>query len=175
MKNTFHVLDYARFSLEFARRLTPPYATEDASSTAQISVLNNLRMAYFNNDQIPIPAGTSVEGAAVHIMRSSLAATEVVSARLASPYPDGVDLRPGSNALSGSVPSPMLVIESDNAFGARLLGFNAAIALPLLTGSLELDDPDGLVVLAFSSEDDDEQTSAIDQAYAEYVQELGKK
>lgn len=106
MKTTFHVVDYARFSAEFARRFTPPYAAEDASSAAQISVLNNLAMAYFNNDQIPVPAGTSVEGAAVHIMRSSLAVTEVASARLASPYPDGFDLRAGSNALSGSVSAP---------------------------------------------------------------------
>jgi hypothetical protein len=67
----------------------------------------------------------------------------------------------------------MLVIESNNDSGARLLRFDAAIALPLLVGSLELDDAAGLVVLAFTSDDDDDdQTRDMDQAYAEYLKEL---
>jgi len=178
MSHTFHLVDYGVFSTEFARRLTPPYGHEDARSPAEKSVLNNLRTAYFNNDQLPIARDTSVEAAAVHLMLSTLNTVQIAAADLGSAYPAAEDLREASADMSGPFFSPVLLLDVENSFGLRLLAYDAKtvsalLADPIIDALVEESARENLVVFTFSHDDDvDSEMNAMDIAYAEHLSDL---
>jgi hypothetical protein len=124
----------AEFSEAFSERLTPPYADEDARSAAETSVLNNVRMAYVNNDQIPIPRGTSAEGAVVHLMRQASGDVGIHGFDLASRYVGNEDLWFESVLLSGEHRSPFLLIEKENDFCVGVYALNAEELAPMIIG-----------------------------------------
>jgi len=68
----------------FHERLTPPFA--DAQTEAEVSVLQNVRMAYQFADQGPIAAGSSGEAGAVTVLRSAAHSLAGAPIRVDEPF-----------------------------------------------------------------------------------------
>ncbi|GAB3131976.1 hypothetical protein [Marisediminicola antarctica] len=107
---------FQAFSDKFAELLTPPYKPNVASSPAEMSVLNNVRMAYFNNDQLPIPSFTSAEGGTAHVALAAAREAGIIGRIIENIFVGSVDLRPESESLAGDVHSPLNILEPDSEF-----------------------------------------------------------
>jgi hypothetical protein len=108
----------------FDARMTPPFDTRDAGSEAQVSVLSNVRMAWKNQDQIPIPAGASAEAAVAHVLSHAARDCGVLGHDLAAPFVGVTDLWDESASLSHPLPSPFHLIEKENDFELRVFAYD---------------------------------------------------
>ena len=161
------------FAQTFNARLTPPYAESDAASDAQISVLNNVRMAYVNGDQIPIPAGTSAEAAVAHLIKVTALDSVVANAVTPDVFVGSRSLRAQSEEASGELHSPFLLLEEVNDYNVGIYAFQAseiaeffdqefAASLHALYGK------SGAAVISLT-ENVSEAEADIDDAYAAFV------
>lgn len=124
IENIVVVPSMSAFAEAFDARMTPPYATADADTDAKVSVLNNVRMAWKNQDQIPIPAGTSAEAAVVHVITNAAKDAGVIGRDLTSPFVGSTDAWDLSAALSPTLPSPFHLIEKENDWNLRVFAYD---------------------------------------------------
>lgn len=118
----------------FDARMMPPYDFKDARSEAETTVLNNVRMAWKNGDQIPIPAGTSAEGAVVHVLSNAARDCGLFGTDLPKPFTGSRDLWDESATLTSPAPSPFHLIEKDNDWNVRVFAFDAQEVRAALAG-----------------------------------------
>lgn len=124
IENIMIVTSLSALAEAFEVRMTPPFASKDARSEAETSVLRNVRMAWKNQDQIPIPAGTSAEGAVVHVLSNAARDCAVYGVDLASPFAGATDLWDGTASFTHPLPSPFHLIEKQNEFNLRVFAFD---------------------------------------------------
>lgn len=165
----FIVPSLAAFASSFAKRLTPPYSEADASTNAEISVLNNVRMAYFNGDQIPIHSGTSAEAAVAHLIKATALDLAVVGRAVRSAFVGHESLRDQSEVASGEFHSPFLLIEEHNDFDIGVYGLNVAELSRSIDSELfdTLDAEYSDAVVISLSEPETEVDAALSDAYTE--------
>jgi hypothetical protein len=125
IENIVIVPSLSALARAFDARMTPPYDSGDARSEAETVVLNNVRMAWKNGDQIPIPAGTSAEGAVVHVLSNAARDCGLYGSDLPKPFTGARDLWDESGALTSPAPSPFHLIEKENDWNVRVFAFDA--------------------------------------------------
>lgn len=165
----------------FASRLRSPFSSEDAASPAERSVLGNVAMAYFNNDQIPIPSGTSAEGGVAHVLSNAAQEVLLISRRVPEAFVGSRSLWVASAGLSAPNHSPFLLIEEENEFDIGVYDLVVSEVEPFLGGTAEhrqelIDiitaehQGQGAAVISFSIEISDQEASW-DEAYREQTSE----
>lgn len=115
--NTIYIVpSLAIFTQEFTRRLTPPYDLRDANSDAEISVLNNVRMAYINQDQYPIPSSTSAEGGIARLIHSTGKEVSIIGREIESPFIGSLSMRNFEVEIKGSPLNPFQLLRQNNDY-----------------------------------------------------------
>ena len=153
---------------EFARLLTPPFADHIENDRWQKSTYINIRMAYFNNDQIPIPRDTEASDVVAGLIYDAARTISVVGRKVPERFVGAERLWNESTTLSGENFSPFLVIEESNDCNVGVYNLNVAEIAPLLDhnaeGTAELIDiltreyeNTGAVVITYSEEISQEQ------------------
>ena len=147
------------FTLEFARRMTPPYDTADGSSRGEVSVLNNVRMAFVNQLQYPIPAGTSAEGAIARLVHSSAQTVGIIGRVVGAPF---VGARSLSNAelkgITNLNPFKLVEVENDYKIGVFALDLEEVSGIlddDDLINTLATDYADGAIVVTITDDLED--------------------
>jgi hypothetical protein len=144
------------FTLEFARRMTPPYDPKDGSSRAEISVLNNVRMAFVNQSQYPIPAGTSAEGAIARLVHSSAQTVGIIGREVDAPFVGAHSLS-NANVAETTTLNPFKLLEDENDYeiGVFALDFNEVSNIlndDILITTLAREYPNDAIVISITDD-----------------------
>jgi len=117
---------------EFAALLTPPFSDDVENDRARRFEQINIRMAYFNNDQIPIPRETTTSNVVAGLIRDAARKVAIIGRTVPERFVGSRSLWEQSPSLSGEHFSPFLVIEESNDCNVGVYQLNVAEIAPLL-------------------------------------------
>ena len=117
---------------EFASLLTPPFPDDVENDRERRFEQINIRMAYFNNDQIPIPRETTTSDVVAGLIRDAARKVSIIGRTVPERFVGSRSLWDQSPSLSGEHFSPFLVIEESNDCNVGVYELNVAEIAPVL-------------------------------------------